>query len=137
MEIIVLEDNSGTGKTETIDLIYDLVIKAGGKSTAKKPLGGDPRDFEDIVINYKSKTIAFFSMGDYSNALADGVRRFAAANCHLMVCALSLNGSKVNANNAINLHGKPSRRIRKTIESNKGLQSATNLIDAQKIFAMI
>lgn len=135
MEIIVLEGLPNKGKTETIGIVYDLVINAKGVSQGRSQVGSDPRDFEDIVTGYKSKKIAFYSAGDQSNFLANAVRKYAAAKCDLLICALSLNGSKLNANKAINKH--VNTRVPKTIEPNPNLRSKVNNADAQKIYAMI
>ncbi|MUV04606.1 hypothetical protein GN157_12890 [Flavobacterium rakeshii] len=135
MEIIVLEGLPNKGKTETIGIVYDLVINAKGVSQGKSQIGKDPRDFEDIVTGYKSKKIAFYSAGDQSNFLANAVRKYAAAKCDLLICALSLNGRKVNANKAINKY--VNTRVPKTVESNPKLRTQVNNSDAQRIFTMI
>lgn len=139
MRIIVLEGMPNKGKTTTIWLVRDLLLAAGGLATAFKIYGTPPRpyidDFEDIIENYKSLKIGVYSSGDYSNDLAAAVRRFSSLGCDVLICALSINNPKINANKAINSF--VNRRITKTVEPNKSLQPVVNNTDANTIFSLI
>jgi hypothetical protein len=86
MEIIALAGPGSSGKTSTINLVYNRVLAAGGVSMRRLQLGGNRHDFEDIV-NYKGKKVAFFSMGDYSGALIAAIQRYNAIPVDVFVCA--------------------------------------------------
>lgn len=134
MDIIVLQGLSNTGKTTTINLTYDIVLQNGGVSMNRKPLGGDPNDFWDIV-SYQNSKVAFFSIGDNSTELAKAVHNFNKMGYDKMICSLSNGIPKKRANNALNLHN--TTRINKTVTPNTSLQNQTNITDAQTIFNLI
>ncbi|MCC9019764.1 hypothetical protein [Flavobacterium lipolyticum] len=134
MEIIVLEGSSNTGKSTTIGLLYQLLLNVG-TSTNKQPLGGDPKDFSDIVINYKNLKIAVFSMGDNSTAISQAIVHYNNQKCDLFICSLSTGTPKIRANNRINQFNNT--RISKTIASQILTESQANNNDASRIFALI
>jgi len=135
MRVIVLQGLPNTGKTRTLNLVYDMLVPNGvGVSTNRQPLGGDPRDFSDIVIS-GTQRIAFFTMGDYSTYLAKVIFDYDRQNCDVLVCALSTNTGKVRANNALNQFN--ATRINKTVASNTNTETAVNTADAQIIFNLI
>ena len=52
----------------------------------KNKLGRDPKDFE-CVIKYQDKTIAFFTMGDYSCYLLKAFEKYDKKLCDILICA--------------------------------------------------
>jgi len=134
MKIIALVGLSNTGKTTTINLVYNMVLQQGGMTTQKQPLGGDPNDFLDIVL-WKNIKIVFFSMGDNSTALANAIYNYREQNCDLMICSLSIGTPKIRANNALNSFN--ATRINKTIDSQTNLEINANINDAQTILNLI
>ena len=65
MDIIVLSGNPNSGKTTTMNVVYDELISKGATVVHKKvQVGGNAMDFE-CVVNYKGKLVAMCSMGDY------------------------------------------------------------------------
>jgi hypothetical protein len=139
MRIIVLEQMPDKGKTTTLWIVRDLLLSAGGTSTAFNIFGTPPipykNDFEDVIINYKSFKIGLYSSGDYSNGLASAIRSFATLGCDVLICPLSLNSPKINANKEINKHSNI--RQPKTVETNKSLQGTVNTTDANTILSLI
>lgn len=134
MEIIVLEGPSDTGKSTTIGLLYQLLLNVG-TSTNKQPLGGDPKDFSDIVINYKNLKIAIFSMGDFSTAISKAIVEYNNQNCDFFICSLSTRTPKIRANNRINRF--KNTRVSKTVASQSLTESQANNNDANRMFALI
>ncbi|MDE5419783.1 hypothetical protein L3049_17470 [Labilibaculum sp. DW002] len=135
MNIIVLQGLSNSGKSTTIGLVYELLLSDGGISTNRQPLGGDPKDFSDIVINYKNLKIGFFSMGDNSNALSIAMDEYNSINCDLFICSLSTATKKIRANKKIDKFS--SKRIDKTLANNIVTESQANKNDADLIFNII
>ena len=135
MEIIVLEGLPNRGKTTTIGLLYQMLIKNGGISTNKQPLGWDPNDFSDIVINYKNLKIAIFTMGDNSNAISQAILQYDNLSCDFFICSLSTGTAKVRANKRINQYRN--RRIPKTVSSSNITESQANNNDANQLFLLI
>ena len=67
MRIIVFQGIPNTGKTRTLNLVYDMLVpNGGGVSTNRQVIGNlIQNDFSDIEIR-GIKRIAFYTMGDYS-----------------------------------------------------------------------
>ncbi len=87
MKIIMLSGESHSGKTKTLNKVYDYLILQGATIiNPKVQLGGQIDDFESI-IKYKGKTIAFFTMGDYSTAVTNAFDKFNRLNCDFLICA--------------------------------------------------
>lgn len=135
MRIIVLQGMPNTGKTRTLNLVFDLLIQNSGASTNRQGIGNPTQnDFSDIV-QWNNQRIAFFTMGDYSTYLANAIYDYHNRNCDVLVCALSTNTAKVRANNALNKLS--ATRINKTIAPNQNAELATNTAEAQTIFNLI
>lgn len=136
MRIIVLQGMPNTGKTSTLNLVYDMLVpNGGGVSTNRQVIGNlSQNDFSDIVVR-GTQRIAFFTMGDYSTYLANAIYDYNRQGCDVLVCALSTNNAKVRANNALNQFN--TTRINKTIAPNITTELTTNTADAQTIFNLI
>lgn len=132
MDIIALKGGTSCGKTTTLNMAHDKLISAGGTSTAKKPEGGDPKDFSDIV-EWGGKKIAFFTMGDYAYAVIDAVRKYDAIPCDVLVCAC--NDKFVNPFKEFRKH--PNNILVKVREANPALQHAANDTYANTIFGLL
>jgi hypothetical protein len=134
MRIIALRGTGSCGKTATLNLVYNRVISSGGVSTCKTQVGGDIRDFSDIV-NYKGLTVAFFTMGDYSIHTINAIKKYNTLGIDVLVIASN------------NKFVKPIRLILtfsnnlviKTIAtpSNPTNDLAANTLDANTIFGLI
>lgn len=136
MQIIVLQGMPNTGKTKTLNLVFDImVLNGGGVSTNRQVLGNPSQnDFSDIV-KWNNQKVAFFTMGDYSTYLAKAIYDFNRQNCDILVCALSINTVKKRANNALNKFN--ATRITKTVAPNQNAELAVNTADAQTISNLI
>lgn len=65
MDIILLSGSPNSGKTTTMNVVYDKLISTGATVVQKKvQVGGNAVDFE-CIVNYKGKLVAMYSMGDY------------------------------------------------------------------------
>lgn len=135
MRIIVLEGLPNKGKTATLNILHKLLLQNGGVSTNKSPLGGDPNDFSDIVTNYKSLKIAFYTMGDFSNYISKAIQDYDSQKCDIFICALSTTPYKVNANKRINRY--QNIRVPKTISNTVNQHRLDNSNDASYLFSLI
>lgn len=140
MRIIVLQEMPDKGKTSTIWIIRDLLLRNNGISLPNQfqIFGSNPipfkDDFKDIIM-YNNLKVAIYSVGDYSNYLVNAIYDYDSQGCDVMVCALSTNTAKVRANNTLNRFN--ANRINKTITPNATAELATNTADAQKLFNLI
>ncbi|OMG52081.1 hypothetical protein BJN45_15625 [Azonexus hydrophilus] len=65
MDIILLSGSPSSGKTTTINAVYDDLISKGAIVVQSKvQLGGNAADFE-CIVKYNGKLVAMYSMGDY------------------------------------------------------------------------
>ncbi len=67
MKIIVLNGQSGSGKTTTLGMVYKQLTEVLGASVirSKSRIRQDSIDFE-CVLDYQNKKVAMFTMGDIS-----------------------------------------------------------------------
>lgn len=131
MRIILLRGPSSCGKTTTLNIVYTLTLDAGGTSTNRQPLGGDPLDFSDIVI-YKDIRVAFFTMGDYSGYLVDAMRSYNTHGLDLLICAC--NDKFVRP--FLEIEKYSNNIINKTVAPNIESELAVNTTDANMIFRL-
>ncbi|MDR1107707.1 MAG: hypothetical protein LBL19_01600 [Spirochaetaceae bacterium] len=87
MKIIMLTGPAQSGKTTTLNLLYDKITDKGSKNVlACKSVLGNPavNDFK-CVVSYKDKKVAMYTMGDYYKAMIEAIIEF--ANCDVLVLA--------------------------------------------------
>jgi hypothetical protein len=136
MRIIALRGGDSCGKTATLNLVYDRLLLPlnGGISTGKKQVGGDKRDFSDIV-NYKGLTVAFFTMGDIARDTKNAIHFYDSLKVDVLVIA-----SNTKFSTPINLivsytHDLVIKTI--AIPSNPTNDLIANTTDANTIFGLI
>lgn len=91
MKILMLYGPSSSGKTTTINLVYNSIAQASLPICPRRPLGGDPNDFE-AVLEYPSsvahpKKVAFFSMGDFAYEVVHAMSYYEGMGCDVLICA--------------------------------------------------
>lgn len=87
MKIIMLSGKSNCGKTTTLNKVYEFINpKDENIIRAKSKLGGDIKDFE-CLIEYNGRTVAFFTMGDYSSYLLKAFEKYKKKQCDFLICA--------------------------------------------------
>ena len=89
MKIIALKGANSTGKSTTLNLVYDALMSTpGNKSTPKKTLGNPiHRDFECTVTQTNGTKIGFYTMGDYSGHTLKAIDIFQQLNVDILVLA--------------------------------------------------
>lgn len=79
-------DNS-CGKTTILNLVYDdSILKGAVVSVAKVQVGGHKKEFETI-LTYKSKQVAIYTMGDYSNMTITAIVKYDLLGVDVLICA--------------------------------------------------
>ncbi|MGG1921689.1 hypothetical protein AB1278_07755 [Chryseobacterium sp. NRRL B-14798] len=117
MRIIALKGKGNSGKSTTLNLVYDSLINIqGNRSTPKKILGNPvQRDFECIVTRINQTTIGFYTMGDYSKYTLQAINAFQLLNVDILILATN---SKFK---------KPTRRINQFPNSHIIMKSIPNV----------
>ena len=134
MRIIALRGGDSCGKTATINLVYDRVILSGGVSTCKTKVGGDIRDFSDVV-NYKGQTVAFYSMGDLANATIGAINKYDALGIDVLVIASNIKFIRPIRLILTFAHNLVIKTV--AVPSNPANDLTANTTDANTIFALI
>lgn len=88
MKIIALWGKENTGKTSSIKLFYEKLLK----NEAEELLYVDEYDgvkYEDFyaIVSYKEKTIGVTSYGDNGNVLVDPFKEFYNYKCDIVITA--------------------------------------------------
>lgn len=89
MKTIALRGPSSSGKSSTLNLVYDeLINNLGAIVLNPKIVVGNPiyNDFESVV-SYKSKKIAFYTMGDYAGKTIEAIEKFKALSVDILIIA--------------------------------------------------
>ncbi|MTK53450.1 hypothetical protein [Paludibacter sp.] len=131
MKIIMLSGPSDSGKTSTLNLVYNALLSNGGVSLSKHKLGGDPNDFYDIVT-YQGQRIAFYTMGDYARCLIDAMKNY-STSADVLICAC--NNHFVLPYKSIRHY--PHQIVQKTVANSKSLHNSVNQSDANLIISLI
>lgn len=88
MKIILLSGQPNTGKTTTLnDLYNDLIAKGASVHIVKLPLGGKSSNDFECVLKISGKLVAIYSMGDYIASCYEAIIKY--AYCDVLVLAYS------------------------------------------------
>ncbi len=86
MKIIMLYGPSESGKTTTINMVYEKLKKDSLSENVSPREVIEDRDFK-AIIRYKGQTIAFFSRGDYSREVNWIMTDYDKQKCDVLICA--------------------------------------------------
>ncbi|PBC74587.1 hypothetical protein SAMN02745108_02421 [Fibrobacter intestinalis] len=78
MKIILLAGNANVGKTSTMNIVYDRLIREGAildKGTPPEQSEKRKKDFECVLL-YKGQKVAVHSEGDFLNECFEAIERF-------------------------------------------------------------
>jgi hypothetical protein len=141
MEIISLRGNSDVGKSETLNLVYQLMLLFGYTQAPSGPrhfevLHSSQKDFIDI-LEKKGQKIGIVTMGDHpkgNNSVSTFLSYLELQGCDKAICACNINKpGTVQAIIAYPIH----YIIDKTTTSAHNEQRIKNGEDAEKIYKLI
>lgn len=78
MKIILLAGNANAGKTSTMNIVYDRLIREGAildKGTPPEQSEKRKKDFECVLL-YKGQKVAIHSEGDFESECIEAIERF-------------------------------------------------------------
>ena len=134
MRILVLTGISNSGKSTTLNLLYNMIIPNIGQSLNNRIILGDPiqNDFSE-TLSYHNEIVEFYTMGDYPQKLRIAIRNAAFRNTNVFICACSrLDNGLINE-----LQKHRTAFISKTLTVVGTQQLVFNTADAQMIFNLI
>jgi Cdc6-like AAA superfamily ATPase len=133
MKIILLSGRKGTGKTTTVHLLYDELIRCKAKLLQMKKIGRN--DYEWVVL-YKGKKVALQSHGDIMYRVYQAPIIYSYVDC--LVLAHSQGGVQKNRiKNLIQGLKKQHILIPKTVSRNNANYAADNMKDCMAMKAAI
>lgn len=138
MKVIALEGVSNSGKSQTLNLVYALLIQAGYTQVpdAFQDLGND--DCSDVFQGF-GKTVGIVTQGDYAigiNSVRNHLARLQSFGCDVAVCACTIGVSKQKIKDAIKAY--PSYHFEPKYKNNDvAAQRIDNFHCATKIVGMI
>ena len=88
MKVIMLDGKSRSGKTTTLNYLYEAMVAPDGKNIIhpKTQVGANPEDFE-CVLEYDGKKVAIFTMGDIMVEVNHAMSFYEGMDCDVLVCA--------------------------------------------------
>jgi len=93
MKIILLSGAPHSGKTTTLNMVYDQMTSGMSPLTVKTKLVGDPNDFECDFV-YQGKQVAIFTMGDLLYCLTLAIIKYSQMD--VLILAHHTGGPKWN-----------------------------------------
>ena len=136
MDLIVLEGDPHIGKTETLNIVYQLLLQTGYTQIPGNFIDLANNDVLDILQG-KFK-VGIVTQGDYAIgpcSVKNHILHLQSKGCGKAICACTLGGSKQKIKNAIALY--PHITISKIANSNISLRRIDNNKDANTILALI
>ena len=136
MKIIALKGGDSTGKSSTLNLVYDDLLFSGATIiNLKKGLGNAAqKDFECILI-HSSNQLAFYTMGDYAKKTVEAIKKYHLLGVDILIVAT--NDKFVIP--TVEILKYPNVILTKTVASpkNKANNLAANQLDCAIILASI
>lgn len=90
MRIIVLCGIENTGKSITLNILYNMLVPALAQTNNNRTVLGNAaqNDFFETII-YRNQTVEFFTMGDYPSFLEKAIKNAASRQTDVFICACS------------------------------------------------
>ena len=139
MNVLALKGEPNCGKTETLNLVYHLLLLNGYKQVSGHfRVLGNPiiRDFIDVLVQ-GDKKIGIVTQGDYvvgENKIAAHLKYLADAGCTIIICACTSGNPK----GQLQVEVYPSHTfIEKAKASFDYLERIENNAVAQKIYTAV
>lgn len=135
MKIIALQGVANSGKTTTIKLLDQKLIKEGYTPIAGKRIGG-AGDFSDVYRSPKGKIIGITSTGDTHDMVRSNLERLIKENCEIIICACR-SYDRMPPGTVAAVQGFPSHPvtfIQKTRTNDSKKYGAVNQADANTLY---
>ena len=91
MKILMLAGPERSGKTTTINMVYDYLMNRHAQPIIPRPISTKIQDFEAVLncLNLKGeqKKVALASMGDYATDVIHYMSFYEGMGCDVLICA--------------------------------------------------
>ncbi len=138
MKVVALRGESDRGKTQTLNIVYELLLTEGWQQVEDSYQDLCNGDFLD-VLKRENKTIGIVTQGDYAIGICsvrNHLKTLEKKNCDIAVCACTIGAHKQKIQNAINSYPKH-YYIDKEMCENKAFQRKENSEKAAEIIVFL
>lgn len=141
MKLIVLEGDPGVGKTDTINVAYQLMLQTGYDQVPNCFEDLQHNDFLDVLTNGEQK-VGIVSQGDYAKdiySVKNHLAKLQSFGCDKAICAATLGPTKQRIQTAIDAYPLLKEKVRKKPVPNKNvsLYRIENNKDAKKLVSAL
>jgi len=91
MKIIILAGNQGTGKSPTMEILYNFLTHDMKNKPIQNPINDSKKDFH-CVFEYKEKKVAIYSAGDTLILLFMAIFIYRDVDCLILPFSISKKG---------------------------------------------
>jgi hypothetical protein len=137
MYVIALEGKPNSGKTETINIVYQLMLQIGYRQIENNVKDLGPKDFLDVLTN-DIQTVGIVSHGDYAigkYSVKTHLAKLEGFGCDKVICACTIGESKGRIKTAIEKY--PHTYVLKSFQPAVELQRIDNNTDANKLMSYL
>ena len=133
MEVIALTGRKDSGKSDTLNVLYHLLLASGWTQVPGHFKDLTHWDFYDVLTDGE-RLLGIVTQGDYATRVPDYLSILAAAGCVMTVCACTTGKPRLSA--AIARYA-PHSFIRKTVGVTPESLRIANNTDAQHLITLI
>jgi predicted AAA+ superfamily ATPase len=90
MKVIMLRGPRKCGKTPILTLCDDTLMNIHGTTIHTEKEFLNENDFK-VILNYKGKTVAIYTMGDYSTKVIEAMKEYANKSVDVLIIACNSN----------------------------------------------
>jgi hypothetical protein len=131
---IALKGRGNVGKTETIKMVYTLLLDKYPNAPREHELAnGDVRS----ILTIHGIKIGIESRGDPTSRLPESLALFRKEGCHIILCATRTYGQTCDTVNELEGHGYEITWFRQEIEDTANERELANRAMAQRLLAEI
>jgi len=138
MEIISLRGPQNSGKTTTLTIVHDKLLKQSSQNSNNCFKEISNGDFLD-VIEYNGRKVGIVTQGDYSRgecSVKNHLRELKNLGCDVAICACTIGYGKDSIQAAINAYPMHDYIEKKRVDD-ATLYDTANHEDANKIMALL
>lgn len=135
-KVIAVTGTGGVGKTSSVRLSYELLLKTYPNAKVLNRWAGRSRKDISVIVTIDRVKIGFHSLGDPSSGLPDELNNLVSCGCQIIVCARRTRGATFDAVESL----RPTFhvvQISKEPAKSSALQSVENDKTARRIIVEI
>lgn len=85
----MLKGPSNSGKTTTLNLVYDELVKNGHAKVIEGPTATNQHNDFACILEYKGLKVAIYTMGDYVRGIRNAIKEYTNKSVDVLIIANS------------------------------------------------